>query len=143
MMEPQQLDLFSGTPAPPPPPPPILVRAHYRNPGAPRPREKSGIELRDEALAGLEERRGEWLHQARLVALFIGIQKGRVSADDIDIPLPTGAHPNTRGGIFRSPWFVHTGYILSKRPERHANRISEYAVTALGRQQYTTRPVRC
>lgn len=130
-MDALQLDLF-GNPAASPPPPPILVREHLRRRSYQTP--KSGRQLRDEALKEFEEKRAEWLRNARRTALLIAAdQGGMVSADDVSIPLPTGASPNLRGALFKSPWFAHQGFIPSTRPSRHANRISRYSLTQEGR----------
>lgn len=129
-MDAMQLDLF-GNPAPPPPPAPILVREHVRRRVAPAP--KTAIALRDEAIAKIQADRKEWLAKARGVALVVAADAGSVSADDINIPLPTGASPNIRGAIFWSRWFAPAGYIKSIRPQGHANRIARYHLTQEGR----------
>lgn len=94
---------------------------------------KSGVALRDEALAELERKRHEWLEKARDRAMAVAATKGEVCADDLDMPLPTGAHPNTRGAIFHSPWFQRHGYRSSTNPSRHAGQIARWGLSEKGR----------
>jgi len=60
---------------------------------------KEGRELRDKALAFLEQKRGEWISKARLEAIFIARHKGTVTINDVRdaINLPEDFHPNTWG----------------------------------------------
>lgn len=127
-----QLDLWGETHQPAPKP--IVVASYERRPPSARP-QKSGFALRDEALAEIERKRHDWLAKARDVALAFAVAHINVAADDLDIPLPTGAHPNTRGGIFRSPWFKRLGYRPSLEPSRHAGLISVYGLSELGRAE--------
>jgi len=93
----------------------------------------TGLERRDSAHAAQERRYHDWLHEARLVAARVAWRNGQVCADDVaHLPLPDGASPNVRGGLFNSPWFEFAGFVRSQRPEAHHNRINAYRLTAAG-----------
>ena len=93
----------------------------------------SGRQRRDLALASQERRYHDWLHEARLVAARVAWSNGQVCADDVaHLPLPDGASPNVRGGLFNSPWFEFCGFTRSQRSEAHHNRINAYRLTAAG-----------
>lgn len=89
----------------------------------------TGEQLKTVALAAHERRHGEWLTAVRKAAMLHAFTHGTVNADDIaHIPLPEGASPNVRGAIFNCPEFVFVGFVRSKRPEAHANRLNSYAL---------------
>jgi hypothetical protein len=93
----------------------------------------TGRQLRDLAITSQERRYHDWLHEARLVAARVAWSNGQVCADDVaHLPLPDGASPNVRGGLFNSPWFEFAGFVRSQRPEAHHNRINAYRLTAAG-----------
>ncbi len=92
-----------------------------------------GKARRDSALSAQERRYGDWLQQARVLAVAIAASRGTVSADDLaHLPLPDSASPNVRGALFNHPWFAFAGFTRSKRPEAHHNRINLYRLTTLG-----------
>lgn len=139
-MDAMQLDLFGNQAAPPPP----TVRVHQTEKvyerKRPQPRPKSGKELKKEALDEHERKGADWLRQARRYALEKAAANGLVSADDIDIPLPTWAHPSLRGSIFRVKWFTRVGFINSTRPVQHAALIAQYQLSYEGRQALKEKP---
>lgn len=93
----------------------------------------TGLQRRDSAHAAQERRYHDWLQAARTVAAGVAWKQGQVSADDIaHLPLPEGASPNVRGGVFNSPWFEFAGFTRSRRPEAHYNRLNCYRLTTAG-----------
>lgn len=93
----------------------------------------TGQQLRDTTLSAQERRHGDWMASVRAEAIRIAYERGTVSADDIAyIPLPEGASPNVRGGVFNHPLFEFSGFVRSKRPEAHFNRLNEYRLSRAG-----------
>jgi hypothetical protein len=93
----------------------------------------TGRQRRDSAHAAQQRRYHEWLQSVRLVAARVAWSNGQVCADDVaHLPLPDGASPNVRGGLFNSPWFEFAGFTRSRRPEAHHNRLNCYRLTTAG-----------
>ena len=89
---------------------------------------KEGRELRDKALAFLEQKRGEWISKARLEAIFIARHKGTVTINDVRdaINLPEDFHPNTWGAVLKSKDFEAVGFVQASHPSAHARVIRVY-----------------
>lgn len=102
---------------------------------------KTGRELRDEALIMLEEKRSEYISHARRHAHSIlrrkeqrGEHPATVTSDDIwaIFPPPPDINPKVMGAIFsKSSGLEKIGYQQSKRKEAHARPIGIWT-----RQQY-------
>lgn len=93
----------------------------------------TGRQRRDRAHAAQQRRYHEWMAFARIEAARIAARNGQVCADDIaHLGLPEGASPNVRGPVFNSPWFEFCGFVRSRRPEAHYNRLNCYRLTTAG-----------
>jgi len=92
---------------------------------------KTGEQLRDEALAGIEARRHSWLQKARLEAMMIVRQRKTVTINDLRevIELPKDFSPNTWGAVFKCKDFKAIGYEKATHPEAHARAIRIYTLT--------------
>ena len=94
-----------------------------------------GIELREEALDLLEEKRHEWIALARKYAFNLLSRRGLhqsnpvVTSDDLWAlcPPPSDIHPKVMGAGFRkNAGFKPLGYVPSKRKQAHARPIREW-----------------
>ena len=121
----------------------VPVRSHMRRmrgdtPQTPRPTPTlTGRQLRDTAIAAHERNHSAWLAEVRREAIRVAFEHGTVCADDIaHIPLPEGASPNVRGAVFNCREFVFVGFVRSKRPEAHANRLNSYTLATHTEDRY-------
>lgn len=82
----------------------------------------TGRQLRDKALAFLEDKRHEWISRARLEAIFIAKKKGSVTINDVRgaIQMPEDFHPNTWGAVLKSKDFEAIGFAQAIHPAAHA-----------------------
>ena len=94
-----------------------------------------GIELREEALDLLEQKRHEWIKQARAFAFNLLSRRGInnpdpvITSDDLWAlcPPPSDINPKVMGAVFRkSSGFKPLGYVPSKRKQCHARPIREW-----------------
>ena len=97
-----------------------------------------GIELREEALDLLEEKRHEWISLARKMAVVLLKTRGQDHSDDYiptvtsdDLwalcPPPSEINPKVMGAVFRkNAGFKPLGYVPSKRKQAHARPIREW-----------------
>ena len=94
-----------------------------------------GIELREEALDILEEKRHEWIALARKYAFNLLSRRGLhqtnpvVTSDDLWAlcPPPSDINPKVMGAVFRkNAGFKPLGYVPSKRKQAHARPIREW-----------------
>ncbi len=94
-----------------------------------------GIELREEALDLLEEKRHEWIALARKYAFNLLSRRGLhqtnpvVTSDDLWAlcPPPSEINPKVMGAVFRkTAGFKPLGYVPSKRKQAHARPIREW-----------------
>ncbi len=94
-----------------------------------------GIELREEALDLLEEKRHEWIALARKYAFNLLSRRGLhqtnpvVTSDDLWAlcPPPSEINPKVMGAVFRkNAGFKPVGYVPSKRKQAHARPIHEW-----------------
>jgi len=94
-----------------------------------------GIELREEALDLLEEKRHEWIVKARKYAFNLlrcrklDQSNPVVTSDDLWAlcPPPSEINPKVMGAVFRkTAGFKPLGYVPSKRKQAHARPIREW-----------------
>jgi hypothetical protein len=88
----------------------------------------NGRQLRDDALAGLEQKRFEWIQLARGHAVQIAKQSGRVSINELRevISLPEDHHPNTWGAVLRCKDLEPFTFGVAKHAAAHARVVRYY-----------------
>lgn len=89
-----------------------------------------GLRRRDDGIETVSRDWDDWLSQARKTALRVAAERGSVCSDDIheNCPLPSGAHPNLMGAVFRGIGLTHVGWTHTTRPTGHGRTIRVYAV---------------
>ena len=94
-----------------------------------------GLDLREEAVDLLEEKRHEWIALARKYAFNLLSRRGLhqsnpvVTSDDLWAlcPPPSDINPKVMGAVFRkNAGFKPLGYVPSKRKQAHARPIREW-----------------
>lgn len=94
-----------------------------------------GVQLREEALDLLEEKRHEWIKTARHFAFVLLRRREQyqsnpvVTSDDLWAlcPPPSEINPKVMGAVFRkNAGFKPVGYVPSKRKQAHARPIREW-----------------
>ena len=88
----------------------------------------------DKILPRYEQHRGDWLAEARRVALELGRQRERVCVDDVRriCPPPAGQDPRVMGAIFRSGPWQKVGMSNSQRRTCHNRPISWFSLVEEG-----------
>ena len=76
---------------------------------------------RDAGVSKISENNASWVERARTAAIDICQRRGEVTSDDLRKIVPSPAHPNAWGAVFRSAVFAWTGrYVQSQAVSRHA-----------------------
>jgi hypothetical protein len=90
-----------------------------------------GRQRRDRGIAKVSKGYDWWLDQARHVAYKIAQDTGEVTSDDVHekCPLPSVAHHNLMGAVFKDPRFKPIGYRQSARPSAHGRVIRIYCIS--------------